>query len=140
MKNVIYPVLILLFTIFQSCDKCDNEDGKWEAMKWENEIQISDYNNIIVPAAGGEYTFSCLNYSPWLINATEIYKNDCKEFIRDNDLYKIETSFASIKIINKKLIVTILPNGTPERTLKVLVTAGDVFAYFTFNQGTLLCY
>ena len=140
MKNVIYPVLILLFTIFQSCDKCDNEDGKWEAMKWENEIQISDYNNIIVPGAGGEYTFSCLNYSPWLINATEISKNNYKEFIRSSDSYKIETSFASIKIINKKLIVTILPNGTPERTLKVLVTAGDVFAYFTFNQGTLLCY
>lgn len=95
----------------------------------------------IVPATGGELTFSCKNYSdPWISNvryARKYYYPIAvdKEY-DETDWYTISLDWFKAEITDNLLKVTFEPNqATTERPIKLTVTAGDIFYTFYFRQS-----
>ena len=60
--------------ILASCSDIVEPDGKWDNMIWKTEAPVTmKSDTYIVPATGGELTFSCKNYSdPWMPENTII--------------------------------------------------------------------
>ena len=118
-----------------SCSS-DDPDGKWNPMVWKAEVpvQITD-GNYTVSATGGEFTFSCQNYSsPWIENAMSNgeYFYPLRE---SNDYQTITTDWFKAEISGNKLKVVFEANDTAEeRPLQLTVTAGDIFHTFKFKQ------
>ncbi len=114
----------------------DDPDGKWNPMVWKAEVpvQITD-GNYTVSATGGEFTFSCQNYSsPWIENAMSNgeYFYPPRE---SNDYHTITTDWFKAEISGNKLKVVFEANDTAEeRPLQLAVTAGDIFHTFKFKQ------
>lgn len=132
-----------------SCSENDEmQVGKWEPMRWKTEVKtIKDAEGgyVNVPKEGGTYAFTSLNYgkSFWLSQAEEVLKGEIKPYYvgqngtpNREDWYSLQTLWADIYRKGTDLVVTLRPNeGSSERTLKVAVTAGDVFGYFRFVQS-----
>ena len=112
---------------------CSQADGDWEKMKWSSDIGKFDRQNIAVPAEGATCTFVCTNYRKfWIGSVTE----DGRHLEESNDDHlNSDGGWFSVHIGGDTMTVAISPNDTPhDRTLKVEVTAGDIFSMFTFNQ------
>ena len=112
---------------------CSLKDGDWEKMKWSSDIGKFDRQNIAVPAEGATCTFVCTNYRKFWIGSV----TDDGKYVGDinGDYLDSEGGWFSVHIEGDTMTVVISPNDSPrDRTLKVEVTAGDIFSMFTFNQ------
>ncbi len=109
--------------------------GEWDPMVWKTENNAKNGNNI--PAAGGELTFICTNYYPWIENAESNGKHYLPQH-EENSLppHTLTTEWAKAEINGNKLKVTFDANETGmERQLKLEVTGGDIFHAFYFEQS-----
>ena len=89
-----------------SCDSDEHVDlvGDWDNMIWKTEAPVTmKSDTYIVPATGGELTFSCKNYSdPWISNvryARKYYYPIAvdKEY-DETDWYTISLDFSSVTL------------------------------------------
>ena len=129
-------ILVMLFAVlaFNSCS--EEKDGDWDPMVWKAEVPVQITDGVyIVSDAGGEFTFSCRNYSgPWI----EIATSNGQYFYpprESNDYHTITTDWFKAEISGNKLKVVFEANDTAvERPLQLTVTAGDIFETFKFKQ------
>ena len=118
-----------------SCNS-DDPDGLWDPMVWKAEVPVQTTNGIYnVSATGGEFTFSCRNYSsPWIENAMSNGKHFYHPYELD-DYHTVTTDCFKAEISGNKLKVVFEANDTAEeRPLQLTVTAGDIFYTFNFKQ------
>lgn len=134
----ILRVLLVMFVVlsFVSCDS-EDMDGDWEPMVWKSEDLASATDGVYdVSEHGGEFTFSCSNYSsPWIDGASsngEYYDST----LEANDYHTITTDWFKAEMSGNRLNVVLEANDTDEeRHLRLTVTAGDVFYSFNFKQS-----
>ena len=67
-----------------SCSDIVEPEGKWDPMIWKTEVKATKQDGAyMVPATGGELTFSCKNYQhPWIADAEyagEYYNPDVQD-------------------------------------------------------------
>ena len=137
----IATAMIVALTL-TSCGDTEEPDGKWDDMIWKTEVQATKQDDAcIVPATGGEFTFSCMNYSkPWISSAEyegEYYRPDVEDEERHTiNWQKISLDWFKAEITDNQLKVTFDANQqTTERPIKLTVTAGDIFYTFNFKQS-----
>ena len=131
--------------ILASCGSDEHDDlvGDWDNMIWKTEVKAPKQDGAyMVPATGGELTFSCKNYQhPWISDAEyagEYYNPD----VQDDEHHpinwkKLTLDWFKAEITDNQLKVTFAPNqATSERPIKLTVTAGDIFYSFNFKQST----
>ena len=135
----ILRVLLVMFVVlsFVSCDSEEEIYGDWELMVWKSEELASATDGVYdVSAHGGEFTFSCSNYSsPWIADASSngVYYYTGPEA---NDYHSITTDWFKAEMNGNRLNVVFEANETDEeRPLRLTVTAGDVFYSFNFKQS-----
>jgi len=119
-----------------SCSSSDPE-GDWDPMIWKSEAPAKTTDGVYhVSETGGEFIFSCRNYSsPWIDSASSNGKyffppreeNNYHEIIED--WFKAEISGNKLKVVFEK------NDSEKERSLRLNVTAGDIFYTFTFKQS-----
>ncbi len=139
MKHVL-KISILLMAILltlSSCGDGDEPDGKWEKMKWKNIDRLTEVNHTyIIPEEGGTFTFECTNYRPWL----SYVAINCEPQDAGQDWQDLWTEFSNdwfgVEIVDKKVIFTFdeIEEPVPLRTVEVVVTGGDIFYTFLFQQ------
>lgn len=127
-----------------SCGSDEHDDlvGDWDNMIWKTEAPVTmKSDTYIVPATGGELTFSCKNYSdPWISDvryARKYYYPIAvdKEY-DETDWYTISLDWFKAEITGNLLKVTFEPNQeAKEKPIKLTVTAGDIFYTFYFRQS-----
>ena len=142
-KLLIVLLLLIVGTItLASCSDIVEPEGKWDPMIWKTEVKATKQDGAyMVPATGGELTFSCKNYQhPWIseaLYAGEYYNPD----VQDDEYHpinwkKLTLDWFKAEITDNQLKVTFAPNqATTERPIKLYVTAGDIFYSFTFKQS-----
>lgn len=125
-------VMLAAFSI-ASCSNSDDPDGKWKPMEWESEVPVQTTDGVYnVSETGTEFTFSCKNYSPWLVNALSNGKYYLPE---ENSYHVIATDWFKAETNGKTLKVVFEANeSAEERPLLLEVTAGDIFYTFRFIQ------
>lgn len=129
-------LLIIVLMAFSSCG--DEPDGSWAPMKWINIDNLTKADNVyVIPEGGGTFTFGCTNYKfPWISSIMEngVDENFLLEI--DNDFRKFRGNWFEVQCINADLVVTIDPLEADchDRSLTVVVTAGDIFDTFVFQQ------
>lgn len=106
-------------------------------MEWEtdNGQVVGPNNDISVPAEGGTYSFTCINYSkPWICHV----KEDEEYFLssKENMFKQLSGNWTTVKVNQTLLTISISQNdGQEPRTSVVEVEEGDAFSRFTFNQS-----
>ena len=135
-------ISILLIIVLLGLSSCGNEpDGKWDKMKWNDLSNLKQVDgNYIVPASGGTYTFECKNYmAPWINTVMENGVTDYSLIEINHDFHRFTGNWFDVQCINADLVVTIDPleGDSNERSLTVVVTAGDIFDTFVFQQQKL---
>lgn len=129
-------LLIIVLMAFSSCG--DEPDGSWAPMKWINIDNLTKVDNVyVIPEGGGTFTFECTNYKfPWISSIMEngVDENFLLEI--DTDFRKFRGNWFEVQCINADLVVTIDPLEADchDRSLTVVVTAGDIFDTFVFQQ------
>ena len=125
-----------------SCEDIVEPEGKWHPMIWKTEVKATKQDGAyMVPATGGELTFSCKNYQhPWISDALyagEYYNPD----VQDDEYHtinwkKLALDWFKAEITDNQLKVTFEPNQeATEKPIKLTVTAGDIFYTFIFKQS-----
>jgi hypothetical protein len=135
-------ISILLIIVLLGLSSCGDEpDGKWDKMKWNDLSNLKQVDgNYIVPASGGTYTFECKNYmAPWINTVMENGVTDFSLIEINHDFHRFTGSWFDVQCINADLVVTIDPLDADcnERNMTVIVTAGDIFEIFVFQQQWL---
>ena len=135
-------ISILLIIVLLGLSSCGDEpDGKWDKMKWNDLSNLKQVDgNYIVPACGGTYTFECKNYmAPWINTVMESGVTDYSLIEINHDFHRFTGNWFDVQCINADLVVTIDPleGDSNERSLTVVVTAGDIFDTFVFQQQKL---
>lgn len=131
-------LLIAVLLGFSSCG--DEPDGKWAKMKWNNVDNLSKTNNIyVIPEEGGSFTFECKNYTPWIAEVvinTELQDISSQE---DWNWKEYRNDWFEVKITDKKVIFSFdeIKEPMTGRTAEVVMTAGDIFDTFIFQQQKL---
>ena len=133
----IYACIMMMLAAFSltSCD-IESKDGDWDPMVLKAEVAVQTTDGVYhVSETGGEYTFSCRNYSaPWMewaeSNGEYYYPPRDK-----NDYHTITADWFKAEMNGNKLKVVFEGNDTnAERMLQLTVTAGDIFYTFVFKQ------
>lgn len=131
-------LMIAVLLGFSSCG--DEPDGKWSKMKWNNVDNLTKTNNIyVIPEEGGSFTFECKNYTPWI---ADVVINTERQDILSQDDWKwkeYRNDWFEVKITDKKVIFSFdeIKEPMTGRTAEVVVTAGDIFDTFIFQQQKL---
>lgn len=131
-------LLIAVLLGFASCG--DEPHGKWAKMKWNNVDNLSKTNNIyVIPEEGGSFTFECKNYTPWIAEVvinTELQDISSQE---DWNWKEYRNDWFEVKITDKKVIFSFdeIKEPMTGRTAEVVMTAGDIFDTFIFQQQKL---
>ncbi|MBO4664939.1 MAG: hypothetical protein J5663_11085 [Bacteroidaceae bacterium] len=171
-------ILVMASAIMMSAASCgsDKEDelGNWEPMAWEHDGYKRDAaGNIEVPEAGGDYTFICQNYKPWVCGAESASDECVMHYYYSSDTGAVvvpydepdtvEVDSATLDSINSMppsypvktfntpyyvemvdsvhvvctdySVRVIIPASKNRRTLKVNLTAGDIFDDKCFIQN-----
>ena len=135
-------LLVALFAVFSllaittSCEKTTLV-GKWEPMQLVSDTNLKDQNTISVPAEGGTIHVTCTNYESFWFSENSVTV--------DGQPFKAPNSTAISPILStpwlkaavKKNVMTVVvePNTTSKvRTTRFEITAGDIFAWLTFEQ------
>ena len=109
-------------------------------MIWETEVPVTKQDDTyLVAATGGEFTFSCVNYStPWIsifVCPKELYRPTVENGFPVNPMI-VSLDWFRAEMKGNQLKVTFYENQqTEERPMKVDVSAGDVFYSFYFRQS-----
>jgi hypothetical protein len=135
-------ISILLIAILLGFSSCGDEpDGKWDKMKWNNLSNLKqEEGKYIVPASGGTYTFECTNYkAPWINSVTEEGVDEYSLIEVTDNFHTFIGKWFDVRCVNADLVVTIDPLDADcyERNMTVIVTAGDIFEIFVFQQQRL---
>ena len=133
-------VMLVTSSLFSCCSDEPGGDepiGKWKPMVWKAEVPVQATDGVYnVSATGGEFIFSCQNYSlPWMGNAVSNgeYFSPPRE---ENDYHTITADWFKAAINGNLLNVVFNANDTQEeRPLQLTVTAGDIFYTFRFKQS-----
>jgi hypothetical protein len=112
-----------------SCGK-DELVGQWDIMEWNDISGLTKVNGVyMVPAAGGTYTFECKNYKPWIsLCGYGFYDMTVSSHTH------VYSEWFEVIIDGNKMTVTFQPLEEEARHLEIVVTAGDIFDYFYFEQ------
>ena len=134
MRKISLLLLCVILSVFPVGCGGDEPDGKWAKMKWNVPSGLSQVDGIyMVPSSGGTYKFTCKNYKPWIGHVIEY--NVLMPPIED--FHFCEGEWFSVTCDNNDVIFTFQPLGNDDeesRELEVVLTAGDIFDYFTFRQ------
>ena len=134
--NLFVMCAAMLFLASCSSDYPDYPVGKWDPMVWKAEVPVQITDGVYcVSNTGGEFVFSCLNYSsPW-ISSAESNGEHYYPPIESKDRRTIKTDWFKAEVSGNKLKVVFYANETEEgRPLHLTVTAGDIFDTFRFKQ------
>ena len=131
-KNLLLALLAVfsLLTITTSCEKT-------EPMHFVSDTNLKGQNTISVPAEGGTIHVTCTNY--------ESFSVDQYSFTVDRHPFKDpnSTTISPLSLtpwlksaVNKNVMTVVVePNTTSKvRTTRFEITAGDIFAWLTFEQ------
>ena len=143
-KSRLWQIVVAITAVITlaSCSDIVEPEGKWDPMIWKTEVKAPKQDGAyIVPATGGELTFSCKNYQhPWIADAEyagEYYNPD----VQDDEHHPINWKKLTLdrfkaEITDNLLKVTFEPNQeATEKPIKLTVTAGDIFYTFIFKQS-----
>lgn len=127
--------LLLLLVLLVGVTACgsDEPDGKWAKMKWENVVNLQKVNGVfVIPEGGGSFTFECKNYNPWL---ADVIINGVHQDMGEN-WKEYKNDWLEVKAVDKKIIFTFdkIGESMTTRRVEIVVTAGDIFDYFSFQQ------
>ena len=129
-------LLIAVLLGFSSCNG-DEPDGKWAKMKWNNVDNLAIVNNIyVIPEQGGSFTFECKNYTPWFSDVI-INTEPQRMVLQENWNWKeYKNDWFEAKITDNKVMFTFdeIKEPMTGRTVEVVLTAGDIFDTFVFQQ------
>ncbi|MBR5029816.1 MAG: hypothetical protein IKX63_01775 [Muribaculaceae bacterium] len=131
MKQKIRTILILMVVLVgvASCGK-DEPDGKWAKMEWNDLSGLAKVNGVyMVPAAGGTYTFECKNYKPWIDHC----EYGSYDMVVSSSTY-VYSEWFEIIIDGNIMTVIFQPIEEASRHLNIVLTAGDIFDNFYFEQ------
>lgn len=131
-------LLIAVLLGFASCG--DEPDGKWAKMKWNNVDNLSKTNNIyVIPEEGGSFTFECKNYTPWIAEVVINTEHQDISSQEDWNWKEYRNDWFEVKITDKKVIFSFdeIKEPMTGRTAEVVMTAGDIFDTFIFQQQKL---
>lgn len=131
-------LLIAVLLGFSSCG--DEPDGKWAKMKWNNVDNLSKTNNIyVIPEEGGSFTFECKNYTPWIAEVVINTEHQDISSQEDWNWKEYRNDWFEVKITDKKVIFSFdeIKEPMTGRTAEVVMTAGDIFDTFIFQQQKL---
>ena len=131
-KNLLLALLAVfsLFTITTSCEKT-------EPMHLVSDTNLKGQNTISVPAEGGTIHVTCTNYESFSISKYSFTVD--KQAFKDPNSTAI-SPFSSTpwlkSAVNKNVLTVVVePNTTSKvRTTRFEITAGDIFAWLTFEQ------
>ena len=131
-KNLLLTLLAVfsLFTITTSCEKT-------EPMHLVSDTNLKGQNTISVPAEGGTIHVTCTNYESFSISEYSFTVD--KQAFKDPNSTAI-SPFSSTpwlkSAVNKNVLTVVFePNTTSKvRTTRFEITAGDIFAWLTFEQ------
>ena len=135
MNKTICLLGVLLLAVaavsFVSCVR-ERPEGAWHPMAWRTATPLSQGNRVEVPSRGGTYTFSCSNYSTiWMASARE----DGVAIDRPGESERIVGRWSDVQVEGRTFTVVVAPNTTRQRrVLKLILTAGDIFDGFSFEQ------
>ena len=133
------PILLIAVLLgFSSCG--DEPDGKWAKMKWNNVDNLAKTNNIyVIPEEGGSFTFECKNYTPWIADVIINTERQDISSQEDWNWKEYRNDWFEVKITDKKVIFSFdeIKEPMTGRTAEVVVTAGDIFDTFIFQQQKL---
>lgn len=137
--NHLFKISILLIVAFLSFSSCGDEpDGKWDKMKWNNVDNLAKVNNIyVIPEEGGTFTFECKNYKPWLSDV--IINTEHQDIYSSGSRKEYKSDWFEVNITDRKVMFTFdeIEEPMTGRTVEVVVTAGDIFDTFVFQQQKL---
>ena len=131
-KNLLLTLLAVfsLLTIITSCEKT-------EPMHLVSDTNLKGQNTISVPAEGGTIHVTCTNYESFSISKYSFTVD--KQAFKDPNSTAI-SPFSSTpwlkSAVNKNVLTVVVePNTTSKvRTTRFEITAGDIFAWLTFEQ------
>ena len=136
--NHLIKFSVLLMVVLLGWSSCGDEpDGKWEKMKWKNVDNLAKVNDIyVIPEEGGTFTFECKNYRPWLSHV--VINSEPQDVGLEWQDHWIEFSndWFGVEIVDKKVIFSFdgIEEPMTARTVEVVVTGGDIFDPFVFQQ------
>ena len=134
MRKLSFLLLCVTFSVFLVGCGGDEPDGIWAKMQWDVPSGLSQVDGVyMIPSSGGTYKFTCKNYKPWIELVLEY--NMLPAPIAD--FHFCEGEWYSVTCDNYDVIITFQRLGNDDeesRDLKVELTAGDIFDYFTFRQ------
>ena len=131
-KNLLLTLLAVfsLLAITTSCEKT-------EPIHLVSDTNLKGQNTISVPAEGGTIHVTCTNYESFSISQYSFTVD--KQAFKDPNSTAI-SPFSSTpwlkSAVNKNVLTVVVePNTTSkERTTRFEITAGDIFAWLTFEQ------
>ena len=131
-KNLLLTLLAVfsLFTITTSCEKT-------EPMHLVSDTNLKGQNTISVPAEGGTIHVTCTNYESFSISEYSFTVD--KQAFKDPNSTAI-SPFSSTpwlkSAVNKNVLTVVFePNTTSKVRITIFeFTAGDIFAWLTFEQ------
>ena len=138
--NHLFKISIFLIAVLLGFSSCGDEPGDrpigdWEPMKWNNVDNLAKVNNIyVIPEEGGTFTFECKNYKPWLSDV--IINTEHQDIYSSGSRKDYKNDWFEVKITDKKVMFTFdeIEEPMTGRTVEVVVTAGDIFDTFVFQQ------
>ena len=137
LKKNLLLTLLAVFSLLAITTSCEKTTWKWEPMHLVSDTNLKGQNTIPVPAEGGTIHVTCTNYESFSISKYS--------FTVDKQAFKDPNSTAMSPFsstpwlksaVNKNVLTVVVePNTTSkERTTRFEITAGDIFAWLTFEQ------
>ena len=142
MTKRLFKMLMMLAVAGIALSACEKTrmEGDWDPMKWKDESGLASIDNIYqVPASGGSYKFHCKNYSSFWISSIEEGGDTYQPGLENNDWQDLSGQWSHVQCLpDGDLVVTFQPlsfySSASQRTMMLVVTAGDVFYGFRFIQ------
>ena len=131
-KNLLLALLAVfsLLTITTSCEKT-------EPMHFVSDTNLKGQNTISVPAEGGTIHVTCTNYESFWFSENSVTVDGQPFKAPNSTAISPVLSTPWLKAAVKKNVMTVVvePNTTSKvRTTRFEITAGDIFAWLTFEQ------
>ena len=131
-KNLLLTLLAVfsLLAITTSCEKT-------EPMHLVSDTNLKGQNTILVPAEGGTIHVTCTNYESFSVYEYSVTVD--KQPFKDPNSTTISpvslTPWLKTTVNKNVMTVVFEPNTTSKvRTTRFEITAGDIFAWLTFEQ------
>ena len=137
LKKNLLLALLAVFSLLAITTSCEKTTWEWEPMHLVSDTNLKGQNTISVPAEGGTIHVTCTNY--------ESFSVDQYSFTVDKQAFKDpnSTTISPLSLtpwlksaVNKNVMTVVVePNTTSKvRTTIFEITAGDIFAWLTFEQ------